>query len=292
MENTNYKLGKLAVKKDNRNIKFKKLLIDSNLPILPSSFDVDSSLNNIESVHMYANDRYGCCVITGRAHMTLRFEAFEQDIIIPITDKEVINAYFHESGGVDSGLVVLDSLKSWRSEGWIAGGKPYNIYAFAQIAQTHHEDVMYAIYLLNGCFAGFALPNSAKNQIIWGVDDSPNGEVGSWGGHLVYIKGYNNVGPICITWGEKKQMTWAFWNKYCDEAYAIIDNKNVWIDPETNPLNCEYLQSLLEKFNDYPISPPNTNPPTPPVPPINESFLDKIINFFKSLWKNITNLFK
>ena len=26
-----------------------------------------------------------------------------------------------------------------------------------------------------------------------------------------------------MTWGRKQQMTWAFFGKYCDEAYAIID---------------------------------------------------------------------
>ncbi len=26
-----------------------------------------------------------------------------------------------------------------------------------------------------------------------------------------------------MTWGRKQQMSWAFFAKYCDEAYAIID---------------------------------------------------------------------
>jgi hypothetical protein len=28
---------------------------------------------------------------------------------------------------------------------------------------------------------------------------------------------------VCVTWGRKQQLTWAFVDKYCDEAYAIID---------------------------------------------------------------------
>ena len=29
-----------------------------------------------------------------------------------------------------------------------------------------------------------------------------------------------------MTWGRKQQMTWAWVNKYCDEAYAIFDANN------------------------------------------------------------------
>ena len=42
-------------------------------------------------------------------------------------------------------------------------------------------------------------------------------------GHYVYVPGYTKDGPVCVTWGRKQQMSWAFVDKYCDEAYAIID---------------------------------------------------------------------
>ena len=51
----------------------------------------------------------------------------------------------------------------------------------------------------------------------------PNGRPNSWGGHYVLVPGYTTRGPVCVTWGTKHQMTWAFFDKYCDEAYAIID---------------------------------------------------------------------
>lgn len=37
------------------------------------------------------------------------------------------------------------------------------------------------------------------------------------------MPGYNPTGPACVTRGRKQQMTWAFFDKYCDEAYAIVD---------------------------------------------------------------------
>ena len=42
-------------------------------------------------------------------------------------------------------------------------------------------------------------------------------------GHYVYVPGYTKTGPVCVTWGRKQQMSWAFVEKYCDEAYAIFD---------------------------------------------------------------------
>ena len=40
--------------------------------------------------------------------------------------------------------------------------------------------------------------------------------------HCVVIPAYDENYLTCITWGELKKMTWAFWNKYCDEAYALL----------------------------------------------------------------------
>jgi hypothetical protein len=195
--------------------------------------------------------------------MTLRFECFEQTHLINITDKEVTDEYFNESGGADSGLVMLDSLNAWR-KGWYISENSYSIFAFAQLNVTHHDDVKYSILLLRGVYTGFALPLSAQHQKVWDVTTGPSSIAGSWGGHCVFIKAYNITGPICVTWGYEQQMTWAFWDKYCDESYAIIDNRNVWMDPTTDPLNIELLQSYLNDIVDLP--PPEPTPPVPPTP--------------------------
>ena len=166
-----------------------------------------------------------CCVISGRAHQTLRFELLEQKEVINISDREVINEYFKESGGRDTGLVVLYSLRAWR-QGWRAGGKVYSIQAFSEVNPRNHQSVMEAVYLDAGVGIGLSLPVSASKQInqgqIWDVARI-GGRPGSWGGHYVYVVGYNSTGPICVTWGRKQPMTWAFWDKYCDECYAVID---------------------------------------------------------------------
>jgi hypothetical protein len=292
MENNNFKLGKLQPKIDERTFQLRTLLVDKNLPILPKEFNVDSLCILPIHTYMYANDRYGDCVIAGRAHMTLRFECLEENKVINITDADVISAYFYESNGNDSGLVMLDSLNHWREEGWFAANNPYNIYAFAQVNPSHISDIQYSIYLLRGVYVGLALPNSAKNQTVWDVTSGPDSNNGSWGGHCVYVNAYNEVGPICVTWGRKQQMSWAFFVRYSDEVYAVIDNKNTWVNPATNPINCELLYQYIKEVCDSPPTPPNFNPPKPPTPnPVPKPWYDGIAKFFNDLWKAIQGWF-
>lgn len=223
-----FKLGKGPVRKDERNLKFASLL-QAAPPGLPSSYDFDTTHPGIPTP-MFGNDAYGDCVIAGRAHQTLRFEDIEQGSVIMIPDKAVLREYFKETGGPDTGLVVLDSLNRWRQKGWKVAKRTYKIQAFAETDFTNHAELRQAIFADVGVGLGLQLPNSAKEQIQtgqpWDVTSGPDAVPGSWGGHYVHVPGYTPSGPVCITWGRKQQMTWAWLDKYCDEAYAIFDAKN------------------------------------------------------------------
>jgi hypothetical protein len=222
-----YKLGKAPARRDRRNLRFAAIL---RAPVkLPAEYDFDLKHPGIP-VPMFANDRYGDCVLAGRAHQTLRFELLEQQARLRITDDEVIAEYLAETGGADSGLVVLDSLSRWRHDGWIAARRRYRIQAYTELDRARRREVKQAIVLDVGVGLGLALPISAQAQFqsgkAWDVVAGSSGAVNSWGGHYVLAPGYTKRGPVCVTWGQKHQMTWAFFEKYCDEAYAIIDAKN------------------------------------------------------------------
>ena len=221
-----FKLGKAAAKPDKRNLMLATII----KPVkVPAEYDFDLKHPGIPTP-MFANDAHGCCVISGRAHQSLRFEDIEQGAIITITDKEVLKEYFAETGGADNGLVVLESLKVWRTKGWTAAKASYKIQAFAQINRLNHGEVKGAIFMDLGVGVGFSLPKTAQAQVqagkAWDVVSGPGSAPGSWGGHYVYVPGYTKKGPVCVTWGRKQQITWAFWDKYCDEAYGIFDAKN------------------------------------------------------------------
>ena len=219
-----FKLGKKPAKRDRRNLPLKSIL---RAPVtVPDEYDFDTSHSGVPTP-VFANDRVGDCVIAGRAHQTLRFELAEQGQVIRITDGEVVREYLLETGGADSGLVVLDSLSRWRKRGWIAGGARYFINAFAEIDRGAPSQVKQAVFTELGVGLGLWLPRSAQYEFEagkpWATVSGPGSVPGSWGGHYVYVTGYTSLGPTCVTWGRKQRMTWAFFGKYCDEAYAIID---------------------------------------------------------------------
>jgi hypothetical protein len=269
------KLGVIGAKVDAKGRTLKLATIFKELPPIPASFDVDSLYPGIRILTpVYGNNDYSCCVISARAHQTLRFEAFEQDrYLSELSTKNVTDEYFKESGGKDSGLYLLDSLKCWRN-GWLIGGpasakklgcwhkkpvpppppqgKIYNIYAFGELNPLHHEDVRATCYLLNGVYIGLALPNIARDQVIWSVEGDPEKDADSkkwsWGGHCVYVYAYDAEGLWCVTWGAKKKMTWQFFDTYCFEAYGVIDNANKWMD--NSPVNISKLDAYLQEIKN------------------------------------------
>src|SRR5439155_21675496 len=119
-----------------------------------------------------------------------------------------------ETGGPDSGLIVLESLKAWRKAGWIAAKRRYRTKAFTEIKVADHASIRQAIFLDVGVGLGLSLPVTAQAQIQagkpWDVRQGPGSAAGSWGGHYVYVPGYTKLGPVCVTWGRKQQMTWRF----------------------------------------------------------------------------------
>ena len=249
------KLGKLPAIKDpfGRTIKFASIIKKELLPDLPNTYDLDELLC-VEDDRVFGNDVYGLCVKAAQAHQILRFEKYEQGIQIEITDQEVIDAYFKETGGIDTGLYLLNSLKVWRKDGFPIGGKTYNIYAFASVDWKDHDEVKHCIHLLGGVNYGFLVPQSCLDQFnagkIWEVVDNDGG---IQGGHGVYspayvkLTGYNEIGPVCMTWGRRQQMTWKFFDKYTDEAYGIVDNRNDWLG-EDSPVDVEKLQGYLDEI--------------------------------------------
>ena len=248
-----FKLGKAPAKKDKRNLRLAALL--KVIPKIPREWDFDTTYRKHHfPLPLFRNDMHGNCVIAGRAHQTLRFEALEQKKVIRITDNDVLREYWKEAGGKgpehDRGLVVLDSLKLWRRKGWKVEAKTYSIHAFAQIDEKNPLEVRAAVYLLVGAGAGLSLPRSARTQLIagkpWDVTKGPDARHNSWGGHYVFLSGYTDHGPVCITWGRKQQMTWEFLKRYCDELYGIVDNKDRFL--KRSPLDAEKLEQYLKQL--------------------------------------------
>ena len=238
------KLGKLAAVTDERTIPLSKILKVKLLPELPPSYDLHQ-VYGINDHSMFANDQYGDCVKAARAHQTLVFEAFEQGYQIEITDQEVVDEYFNETGGADSGLVLLYSLKDWRNDGWLVGGKIYKIYAFA--ATNGIEEFKHTVHLLGGPNFGVKIYETDMEQYRAGQKWHLTSNDGNLlGGHGLYAPAYTVDTGICMTWGKRQEFDFDWFLARSDESYAIVDNRNHW--QGDSPVDTEYIDAKLAQL--------------------------------------------
>jgi hypothetical protein len=225
------KLGKLAPRHDARTFRLAPYLA-AGLPGPPKSTNWTRN-GGIESWPMMANDRIGDCVIAACAHMIQEWSALASPPGFVPSDRDVIATYSAVAGydprnpASDRGTNYLDALNYWRKTG-IAGHK---ILGFVSTCLRNRTELMLAIALLGNAAIGLSLPITAHDQEVWDVPKGGavgDGAPGSWGGHGVPVVDYSPEGPICVTWGREKLMTWNFWSIYADENYAVLSPD--WIE--------------------------------------------------------------
>jgi hypothetical protein len=117
---------------------------------------------------------------------------------------------------------MLDVLGLWRAHGI---GR-HHIGAYAKVSVYDHVLMRTACWLFGGLYLGLSLPISAQDQQTWDFTGSLSGThtPGSWGGHAVDVVRYDANTLTIVTWGALKKMTWAFADRYCDEAYCLLSN--------------------------------------------------------------------
>lgn len=230
---TNLKLGKkLGVVQDPRTFKLKTLL--TGTVKTPKTFHIGHSLVNFP---MFANDQYGDCTCAAQGHRIILQEFNASQKELKVTADQVLSVYSSVTGfrkddpSTDNGAYCLDVLNYMRRVGLGAENDytRHTIYAYAQVDHNDHAEVKVASYVFGGVYVGAGLPVSAQNQVgdVWDVVSGSDGEFGSWGGHCMHTVGWDEKGPIFVTWGELQHATWAWWDKYVDESYAVLSED--WI---------------------------------------------------------------
>lgn len=221
-------LGKRARVIDPRAPLLATLAIASPLPAAPASID----LPNVKAWSALGNDQIGDCTIAAALHLVQAWRAANNNVVVPSTDAAIAvysaaTGYKPGDAATDQGGIEIDILKFWMMTGMAVNDtEPEDtIDGFAVIEHSNTDLVKRAIAAFGGVYAGIAMPLSAQNQSVWDVpaggannDAAP----GSWGGHAVPLLGYDDTGPIVISWGQPFRMTWAFWETYADEAYAVL----------------------------------------------------------------------
>ncbi len=241
------KLGKLPARHDARTLMMAKY-VTPEVPAPPPAVDYGKA---VKKWPMYDNDKIGDCTCAAVGHMIEAWTAAAQKTVAAISDAAVLKAYEAVSGydpstgKNDNGAVELDVLKYFRNTGF--GG--HKIGGFVAVEPGSHLHVKQAVDLFGGAYIGVQLPISAQGQTLWAVPAggaTGQGAPGSWGGHAVNVVEYDVHGLTVITWGAPLRMTWAFWDAYCDEAYAVLSKDFIDKATQKAPVGFKFKELMTD----------------------------------------------
>ena len=239
-----FRCGKLAVRTDTRTLQFARYVDRAKLPAAPTSYD---ETKNVSDWPMYANDKLGDCTCAAAGHMIEAWTASARGHAVTITEKSVLSAFekvkLVDPATGEEGAVELDVLNHWRKHGI---GR-HKIGAFAKVSVWDHQLVKAGAYTFGGLYIGLSLPVTAQHQKVWDWTHSLTGPAkpGSWGGHAVDVVAYDPKGLTVVTWGALQKLTWAFWDRYCDEAYCIVSSDFLSAGKAPNGLDLNALKADL-----------------------------------------------
>lgn len=249
----NLKLGKLPPVEDKRDLKFSDYLV-STLKPAPVGYGHASLVKN--DWGMLGNDYYGDCTCAGAAHRAMVWNA-AGGRQISFKTQDVLGVYSAVTGfdpndpSTDQGAMIRDVLKYCRNTGMKdANGVVHKIGAYVSIDAKDFKQLLQALYLFEVVEIGFEVPAFAMDQFNDGdpwVLENHNTQIE--GGHDVPIVGRPNAeGLQVVTWGQIQKMGKGFYEKYNDEAWAIISPEMLNNGISLEGFNLQQLTEDLAKI--------------------------------------------
>jgi hypothetical protein len=239
------KLGKNPVKHDARTLRMARYL-PTRLTAPPTAVD---HYAKVTAWPMYSNDVLGDCGPAGAAHQIQSWSTYANKPQLP-TDAQVRAAYFAITGGADTGVYLLDMMNYWRNTG-IAADK---IEAFVAIS-PNLDELRLAVQIFGSAGLGLSLPDQGTFgpwTVVYGPPNPNNG-------HYVVAVGYDDALRVVkvISWGRRMSMSYDFFLKYNDEAYAVLNDLSLnaaGVTPEG--FNLAQLTYDLAHLHDAVTPPP------------------------------------
>ena len=241
-----------------------------NLTATPPPAVVDYYTKAARSIaRMYANDRMGCCVVSGKAHAFGAMSAADTDSGGEVlgTDQEIVTQYQRWCGPGDNGCYIPRVLDIIRTQGMVLGGKAYKIDGYVTVFNRHVDLVKAAINLFGGVTIGFMVPERWLNAAVWDVSNATGRIVG---GHDVEVLGYDPTHVYLSSWGRLYKMTWAAFvdPRWVTECYAKL--APLWYNSDQlapSGIDAPRLQKALTEVGHGFIPDVTPAPPPPPPPP-------------------------
>lgn len=224
------KLGKQPATKDDRDLLFAKYRTTAKPKPAPVGYGHKNLVRN--QWGMLGNDEWGDCAEAGPCHATMLWNA-AAGRQVHFTTQNALDAYSAITGfnpddpNTDQGSNMRDVLKYRQHHGLTdADGRLHTIGAYVSIQPKDFHALLDALYLFEVVEIGFEVPSSAMDQFRAGkpwtvVHGSP-----IEGGHDVPIIGRPNAeGLECVTWAAVQHLSEGFYEKYNDEAWAVVSEE-------------------------------------------------------------------
>ncbi|MBW4038399.1 MAG: hypothetical protein HIU91_05875 [Acidobacteria bacterium] len=225
-------LGRAKSAKDSRLLHLNSYVAVDTLPVPP----VHNMLDTTATWPMLANDKFNCCTSAAAGHMVHHWTAVNQHGVF-LSDNDIIAA--HAALTCDHLLdcvSMADALKYWRK----MGIGQHKVHSYVSVGRAEPDDLRGVIYLFGSAYIGLDLPQFAYTgelakipDIPWAIPVSATPEACApqvSQGHCVAAIGYDEQAVYAVSWGRLKTMTWEFFSRYVDEAYAVLSQDWVELD--------------------------------------------------------------
>ena len=201
-------------------------------PVVPA---VDYTQGMPANLGVMQNDTLGDCTCAAYYHAIQVWSFNSEHTIDTEPDVDVVDLYEQACGykpsqggegpGGNEQHVLTYILRKGAPYG-LNGQQRHNIIAFVEVDVTNIDNVKRSIHDRGVAYIGFNVPQyimppDEEPLKVWDVN--PKADDTIVGGHAVVLAGYDANGARVISWGQYYTMTWAFFEKFVDEAYAIAD---------------------------------------------------------------------
>lgn len=198
--------------------------VATQLPAPPAQIILPESIATPAYAGTLGNTTAGDCTIAGAGRLIQAWSAANGNPVAfsdeqALAEYGAVEGYDPATGQPDDGCVETDVLDYWVKTGMY--GNKLDSYAAVQPASLDH--VRQTIWVFGGIYLGLDLPRSAEEQTDAGQPWTDPFWSPILGGHCVvgleYDENYIYVG----TWGVRQPVSWDFFVRYFDAAYALAN---------------------------------------------------------------------
>lgn len=243
------KLGKKPSTRDARDLELGTFL--AKPPAAPATDTANTEA--FTAWGLLGNDTVGDCVFAGGCHETMLWtkeggKPASFTAKTALADYGAVTGYTPSDPSTDQGTDVREALKYRQKTGLVdSKGARHKLHAYLAVKPGDKASIRTAVHLMDAVGIGFEVPAYAMDQFDagkpWKVQTA---NAGIEGGHYVPLIGYDATYLYAVSWGNVQRMTWGFFAKYVDEAWALLSVEFEHSGKSPDGLNTAALDAALK----------------------------------------------